>query len=123
MYEYRQGAEGDPGDSSFALSDADFSPASIELRRALGRKDMHHALRFPELVDGIGGDRAALYRYGTYGKHLVTDREIAARFARTAPEPKRAPANAATETGHVIATEAAGDTLAPEAEAPPAPAR
>jgi NTE family protein len=83
MYEYKTGASGDPGDSAFAFSDADFSPASLELRRELGRRDMDTALESPKLVEGVGGDRAALYRHGTYDKHVETDLIIARRAAAT----------------------------------------
>lgn len=99
MYEYEAGASGDPGDASFAFSDADFSPESFELRRELGRKDMHNAFLAPGLVEGIGGDRAALYRYGTHGKHIATDRKRTLQFAGasvafSAEQPVRRPVEA-----------------------------
>jgi hypothetical protein len=115
MYEYNSAAAGDPGDATFAFSDADFSPRSIELRRELGRKDMHAALHFPQLVPGVGGDHAALYRYGTYGKHIATDLKVGGRLsgvaAPAAPAKKPVAANEGVRKGHDAAAEAGSGDL------------
>ncbi len=84
MYEYSSAANRDPDEAAFAFSDADFSPLSLALRRDIGRKDMQAALLSPHPVEGVGGSHAALYRYGTCGKHIATDRKIASLAANAA---------------------------------------
>lgn len=114
MYEYGPGASGDPGDSAFAFSDADFAPATLQLRREVGRRDMRDALLFPHLVEGVGGDRAALYRHGTYGKHLATDRRIGHELsgAGVTPQPgTRIRSSDGAETAHVAGMDAGAESV------------
>jgi NTE family protein len=66
--------ENPDGDPQFAFSDADFSRSTFNKLRAQGYRDMNRAIDCPERVGALGGDSAALYRYGSEGKHWNTDR-------------------------------------------------
>jgi hypothetical protein len=67
---------GDPN-PQFSFSDADFSQRTFDEMHRLGFDDMRNALRPKKPVSDVGECYAALYRYGTYGKHEKTDREYA----------------------------------------------
>jgi NTE family protein len=74
--------ESDDSDPQFSFSDADFSRATFEKMRAQGKLDMQNAIKRPERVGTIGGDYAALYRYGAKGKHKKTDLQLVAKQQR-----------------------------------------
>ena len=73
-----------PGDTApqFAYGDADFSRSTHAALERLGLADMRAAIERPEVVRGVGGRYATLYRHGTYGKHSATDGSFEARRAR-----------------------------------------
>ncbi len=66
----------------FAFADADFSRTTHERLVKLGQDDMQRAIASPHRVAGVGGEYAALYRFGTYGKHLASDGKYAAMSDR-----------------------------------------
>jgi NTE family protein len=68
--------ETDVGDAQFSFGDADFSRATFEKMRVQGCKDMQNAIKKPKPVAGLRGTYATLYRYGTKGKHNVTDKYV-----------------------------------------------
>ena len=63
----------------FCFADADFSHSTYDTLFENGYRDMCGAICGADRVIGVGGDHAALYRYGRYGKHRRTDAKYAER--------------------------------------------
>lgn len=69
--------ESNEKETQFSYGDADFLRATYERLTRQGYDDMRSALAHPETVPLIGGEFAALYRYGSFHKHRTTDERIA----------------------------------------------
>jgi NTE family protein len=64
--------------AQFSFSDADFSRHTFDVLSTRGYDDMLRAIDHPDLVEKVGGNYAALYRFGAQHKHRATDHALAA---------------------------------------------